>query len=577
MEQLALFALPMAENEDLEDDSTSGDKEDSPDSASVQVDDDDDDDNDGENSALHDDTADNNPNLDDNVFVRPKVQLDPLVNGRVELMRREDFTPTSGGACLLMLIEDQFKTRDCPCFKYSPQRRSSKICTCGHPWAYHEGERDDLSNPEDSDEQRPLNAESSQPPSPVAVESKEEHPTQPEDSFFLAESKSRILQYSELSTFQDMVDDPRLSDIFRPEHMRLLSDFLAEDTTEYEILLRKCYDVLEQKGSGAIESQMARAEIEGISMTIGARLCLRRQELDHVQGKQKVVEQGGQRSVSESFIEVPTDQHRPLIGPSGQTHDKSPGAGKSTVGGLSSISGTTDAQLLGAASVKAGLAQMLADSKNANLEFETLASDQRAHIDTKKSDQEVQHQIERLQEDLNLLSEDIQKLGMNEEEIELVLNKDHQVEDEDVLLERELARVQFNREEGERAARLQHEKFAEVIMQGNARLAATNMTIESAIASGSGSADDRVSASEEKESIKPELATTLRDQEKGGPEVETSLKKTRSAIAQITQEAVDSSILTSLAAEQNTQAMEKAVAEAQQSREVADAIKKRAW
>jgi hypothetical protein len=59
MEQLALFALPMADNEDLEDDSASGHNEDSEDSASVQVYDDDDDGGGGETSVLHGDTVDN--------------------------------------------------------------------------------------------------------------------------------------------------------------------------------------------------------------------------------------------------------------------------------------------------------------------------------------------------------------------------------------------------------------------------------------------------------------------------------------------------------------------------------------
>jgi len=61
MEQLALFALPMAENEDLEDESASGHNEDSVDSASVQVydDDDDDDGGGGETSVLHGDAVGN--------------------------------------------------------------------------------------------------------------------------------------------------------------------------------------------------------------------------------------------------------------------------------------------------------------------------------------------------------------------------------------------------------------------------------------------------------------------------------------------------------------------------------------
>jgi hypothetical protein len=81
-----------------------------------------------------------------------------------------------------------------------------------------------------------------------------------------------------------------------------------------------------------------------------------------------------------------------------------------------------------------GQEQMLVDAKNADPEFETLASDQRAHIDTKRSDEEVQSQAERAQEYLNiseedirkmyLLAEDLRKTGMNEEEIQLALRMD---------------------------------------------------------------------------------------------------------------------------------------------------------
>jgi hypothetical protein len=93
------------------------------------------------------------------------------------------------------------------------------------------------------------------------------------------------------------------------------------------------------------------------------------------------------------------------------------------------------AQYIGEASVNAGQEQMLVDAKNADPEFETLASDQRAHIDTKRSDEEVQSQAERAQEYLNiseedirkiyLLAEDLRKTGMDEAEIQLSLKKDY--------------------------------------------------------------------------------------------------------------------------------------------------------
>jgi hypothetical protein len=58
-----------------------------------------------------------------------------------------------------------------------------------------------------------------------------------------------------------------------------------------------------------------------------------------------------------------------------------------------------DAQRTGEVSINAGQAQILVDAKNADLELETLASDQRAHINTKRSDEEVQNQAERPQDD----------------------------------------------------------------------------------------------------------------------------------------------------------------------------------
>jgi hypothetical protein len=100
------------------------------------------------------------------------------------------------------------------------------------------------------------------------------------------------------------------------------------------------------------------------------------------------------------------------------------------------------------------------------------------------------------------------------------------------------------------------------------------MTIESAIVSGSGSTDDRVTSLEEKEFMKPGLATILRDQEKGKTEAEASLKELRSVEERRRQKSRDSSLWTALAAEQNSRAMEKAALEAQQSKNMAVAIRK---
>jgi hypothetical protein len=103
------------------------------------------------------------------------------------------------------------------------------------------------------------------------------------------------------------------------------------------------------------------------------------------------------------------------------THDKSPGAGKFTVGGSSSLGSTLDVQRIGEASVNAGQEQMLVDT----LEFETLPLEQSTDIDTKRCDEEVKNQPERPQEYLKRLTKHLGESGKKEEEIDFLLKHEN--------------------------------------------------------------------------------------------------------------------------------------------------------